>query len=278
MNTKRARVVVPAVVIALALVAVGIYRLRTPHERALVASGTVEATEALLGFETPGRIVYVGPHEGDPARRGQVLARLDTATGEAALARAQAFVVTADARHAQARRDLARGKALLRGKVIGAEAYDQRRLALEVARGDAVRAAAEVAQARAVLDGMIVRAPFGGVVTARDHEPGEVVGAGVPVLTLMNPADRWVRIYIAEDKIGTVHLGERARITTDSFPGKPYAGRVIYVAPDAEFTPKDVQTREERVRLVYAVKVRIDGDARLDLKPGLPADVRLEGP
>jgi HlyD family secretion protein len=103
-----------------------------------------------------------------------------------------------------------------------------------------------------------------------------VVTAGAPVLTVMNPGDRWVRIFIREDRIGAVHLGQGATITADTYPDRTYPGEVVFIASEAEFTPKSVQTSEERVKLVYALKVRITGDPARELKPGVPADVRLE--
>ena len=118
-------------------------------------------------------------------------------------------------------------------------------------------------------------APFAGLVTVRHREPGEIVPAGGAVLTLMDPDDRWVRIYVPENHLGAVALGAAVEISADTFPGRRYPGEVAHVASEAEFTPKNVQTTEERVRLVYAVKVRITGDAALELKPGLPADVHL---
>jgi HlyD family secretion protein len=92
----------------------------------------------------------------------------------------------------------------------------------------------------------------------------------------MNRDDRWVRIYIPETRIGTVRVGQSAAISSDSYPGKSYRGEIIYIASEAEFTPKTVQTTEERVKLVYAVKVRVADDPSYDLKPGMPADVRLD--
>jgi HlyD family secretion protein len=112
-------------------------------------------------------------------------------------------------------------------------------------------------------------------VTVRHREPGEVVPAGSPVLTVMNRDDRWVKIYVPETRIGAVRLGLEAEITTDTFPGKTYGGTVSFIASEAEFTPKTVQTSEERVKLVYAVKVTVAGEPSFDLKPGMPADVRL---
>jgi HlyD family secretion protein len=124
---------------------------------------------------------------------------------------------------------------------------------------------------------MRVQAPFRGVVTVRHHEPGEILSAGSPVVTLLDRDDRWVTIYVPETRIGAVRLGQPAGIVSDTFPDHRYPGEVSYIASEAEFTPKTVQTREERVKLVYAVKVRVTGDPDYQLKPGMPADVTLEG-
>jgi HlyD family secretion protein len=93
----------------------------------------------------------------------------------------------------------------------------------------------------------------------------------------MDPEDRWVRIYVRQDRIGEVSLGQAASISSDTYPERSYAGEVIFIANDAEFTPRNVQTTEERVKLVYAVKVRITDDPSHDLKAGIPADVVLMG-
>ncbi len=123
---------------------------------------------------------------------------------------------------------------------------------------------------------MTIRSAFDGIVTVRHREPGEIVPAGAAVLTVMNPDDRWVRIYVPETRIGGIRLGLAAVLTCDTFRGKTYPGEVSFIASRAEFTPKTVQTAEERVKLVYAVKVRITGDPSLDLKPGMPVDVTID--
>jgi HlyD family secretion protein len=163
------------------------------------------------------------------------------------------------------------------------QALEQLRLVEAGPRSERVEAQrAQVRQAEAALRGEdvalangVVRAPFPGLVTVRHREPGSVVPPGSPVLTIMDPDDRWVRIYISGDRIGDVAVGATAIVTADTDPDREYTGEVIHIASEAEFTPKNVQTREERVRLVYAVKVRITGDPALDLKPGIPADVRI---
>jgi HlyD family secretion protein len=138
-----------------------------------------------------------------------------------------------------------------------------------------VQAEAAVAGIEASLANLTIRAPFDGIVTVKHREPGEIVAGGTPVLTVMAPGDRWVRIYVPENRLGAVQLGARAAITSDTYPDQEYDGEVMYIASEAEFTPKSVQTTEERVRLVYAVKVRITGDSALVLKPGMPADVAI---
>ena len=167
-------------------------------------------------------------------------------------------------------------------------ARDQARDALSLVRQgprvEAIRAQrAVVEQAHANLDrseatltNAVIKAPFAGVVTVRHREPGETVGAGAPVLTILNPDDRWVRIYVREDEIGRVQVGMKATITADTYPDRTYDGQVIYIGSQAEFTPRNVQTTEERIKLVYPVKVMIVGDQAFELKPGVPADVTLE--
>jgi HlyD family secretion protein len=255
MNKQKRILIVAAVALLGVAGFFGVRAWRGDDAGNLSASGTVEATEAQLGFQAPGRIETIKPREGDSVKRVELLAQLDAR---------------------EARRDLARNKTLVEGGAIGQEAYDKTVLALRVAESDDAQAAAQVAVLAATLANMTVRAPFDGTVTVRHHEPGEVVGAGAPVLTLMDPNDRWVRIYIPENHIGAVRLAQKASVTTDTYPDKRYGGEVVFIASQAEFTPKNVQTAEERVKLVYAVKVRITDDPRFELKPGVPADVRLE--
>ena len=144
------------------------------------------------------------------------------------------------------------------------------------ARAAVDRAIAELARADAVLADAVLVAPFSGVVSVRYRYRGEVVAPGAPVLALLDPGDRWVRVYVPGDRLGRVQLGQSAAIRSDTWPDRRYAGRVVSIADQAEFTPRNVQTQEERARLVYAVKVRIEGDSAQELKAGLPADVVLD--
>jgi len=119
-----------------------------------------------------------------------------------------------------------------------------------------------------------LEAPLAGVVLSKNVEPGEFVAAGTPIVTVGNLEDVWVRAYINETDLGRVKVGQRVRVKADTYPGKVYEGRVSFIASEAEFTPKTVQTQKERVKLVYRVKVNIR-NPRMELKPGMPADAEI---
>jgi HlyD family secretion protein len=121
----------------------------------------------------------------------------------------------------------------------------------------------------------VLRSPYAGVITVREAELGEVVSPGTPVVTLADLDHIWLRAYIAETDLGRIRWGQDATITTDTYPGKQYHGRISFISPSAEFTPKSVQTYTERVTLVYRIKIDIDNPNH-ELKPGMPADARIE--
>lgn len=130
--------------------------------------------------------------------------------------------------------------------------------------------------ARTRLSYATVASPLSGTVLSKNVEPGDYVAAGTPVVTVGTLADVWLRAYIEETDLGRVKLGQAVDVTADTFPGKKYAGRVSFISPQAEFTPKSVQTRKERVKLVYRIKVDIP-NPEMELKPGMPADGTIRG-
>ncbi len=145
---------------------------------------------------------------------------------------------------------------------------------IEAARQRAAQARAAVQAAEERLGDTVICAPVAGVVLRKNVELGETVSQGTPVYTLGDLANPWIKVYVKEDKLGLVKLQQKATISTDTYRGKTYDGWVSYIASEAEFTPKNVQTTEERVKLVFGVKVRVQND-RQELKPGMPADVRI---
>lgn len=138
-------------------------------------------------------------------------------------------------------------------------------------------ALAAVEAARIALEDLQASSPVAGVVTRTHAEVGETLAAGRPVATVSDISRPWVRVYIPENLIGKVRLGATARVMVDTFPDRAFAGRVSYVSSEAEFTPKNVQTQEERVKLVFAVNVTVDNPDGT-LKPGMPADVLIDAP
>jgi membrane fusion protein YbhG len=117
--------------------------------------------------------------------------------------------------------------------------------------------------------------PLGGVVLSKSAEPGEVVAAGSPVVTIGDLSHVYLRAYVDESDLGRVKLGQAVSVTTDSYPGKTYSGRIAFISAEAEFTPKSVQTLKERVKLVYRVKIDLSNPTQ-ELKPGMPADAEIE--
>ena len=119
-----------------------------------------------------------------------------------------------------------------------------------------------------------LKAPFDGVILVRQAELGEVVVPGTPVVTLADLDHVWLRAYVNETDIGRVRLGQQATVTTDTYPGRRYGGRIAFIAEKAEFTPKSVETHAERVTLVYRIKIELDNPAH-ELVPGMPADATI---
>ena len=134
------------------------------------------------------------------------------------------------------------------------------------------QAGAEGALVAVQLNKLQVRAPSAGVIMTRDVEPGEVVQPGVPLLPIGQLDQLTITVYLPEDRYGQVNLGDTAQVSVDSFPGQVFTARVTRIADQAEFTPRNVQTQEERSSTVYAVQLSVDDPAG-KLKPGMPADV-----
>jgi HlyD family secretion protein len=142
---------------------------------------------------------------------------------------------------------------------------------VDTVRAQLAQAEATLAQARARLADNRIEAPMDGVILRKSLEAGATAAPGAAIVTLVDPADIWLRAYIPETELGRVRIGQAARVTVDAFPGQPFEGRVMEVASGAEFTPRNVQTQKERVNLVFRLKIAIaNPDGRL--KPGMPAD------
>ncbi len=300
-------------------------------------SGTIEATQANLAFQVPGRVRAVFVREGQSVNRDQVLAEIDpaefqsrieqakanldralksrqqpetmldvyTRTLPAEVARAEAGVASArytleDARKNSLRYDqlfrkdvvsekerdqmklghdtaaarLAEAEALLRAARSSLKKIDATRQEIAAARSQEAAAGAALEQAGIQMGHTQLKAPIGGVITGRNVEPGEVANSGREVLSLADLSVVDLKIFIEETAIGRVKPGQRVDVRVDTFPDKVYSGAVSFISPEGEFTPKIIQTRKERVKLVYLVKVSIPNPG-FELKSGMPADAWL---
>ncbi|MGH9666452.1 MAG: HlyD family secretion protein, partial [Bryobacteraceae bacterium] len=176
---------------------------------------------------------------------------------------------------AAARADVARAQAAVQLAETGRLELKRREEELRARRADIARAKAQLQITNSQFDDTVVSSPIDGIVLVKSAEPGEVLAAGTPVVTIGDVDHPWLRAYINETDLGRVKPGQKVKLTTDSFAGKVYWGRVSFIASEAEFTPKQIQTKEERVKLVYRVKIDVD-NSRHELKLNMPVDAEIE--
>jgi HlyD family secretion protein len=148
---------------------------------------------------------------------------------------------------------------------------------IDLAKANIESAEASLTMAKIVLGYTTLTAPFDGVILVRQAELGEIAVPGTPVVTLADLDHVWVRAYINETDIARVRFGADVAVTTDTYPGKTYKGRVSFISSSAEFTPKTVETHAERVTLVYRIKIDVDNPTH-ELVPGMPADGAIQLP
>ena len=156
-----------------------------------------------------------------------------------------------------------------------------RKIQVEALRRELQTAQAQVKEAASTLTGVQTQieycrlyAPVSGVVLVKNSEIGEYLVPGGAVITLGDLDKPWLKAFITETDLGRVRLGQKVSVTTDSFPGKVYEGLITFISSEAEFTPKNVQTTKERVKLVYRIKVSLP-NPKQELKPGMPADAQI---
>ena len=223
---------------------------------ALGGSGTIETDQIAITPQTTGRILTAPSEEGVPVRRGDVLYTLDPSLmllqvkqAQAGVDAAKASVTTVKDKSGHTDADVAAAQAQL----------DQARVALKMAQVQAGYTT--------------VTSPIDGEVSSIAARAGENAVPGSTLAIVSNPASLTVTIFVPESQIGLVTIGQMGTLSTDSVT-KTYHGTVVFVATQAEFTPASIETKDQRVKLVYQVKLRIT-DADSSLKPGMPADVVL---
>lgn len=249
-------------------------------------SGTIEVDEVHVGPRMGGRVEKIFAQEGDLLRAGQAIVQLDAAELKArrdlAAAQINSAIHDTEAQAAQLefmRDDAVRQQDLRKRNVVspsdaeraGSIARAQEKV-VEAARMRVVQARAQLADIDAQLAEMQVKAPTDSILEVLSVKVGDVLAANREVATLILPQNLWVRVFVPEPWLGLIKVGEPVRIRVDSFPGKDFAGTVEQINRHAEFTPRNVQTVEDRIRQVFGVKIRLENKED-KLRAGMAADV-----
>ncbi len=203
--------------------------------------------------------------------------RFDSADASLKQVKEQSALVDAGPRSEtieSAKAQVERARAALRMGEANAIETKRREQDLVARQGDIARAKAQIALIDSQLADTIAVSPINGMVLVKAADVGEVLAPGSSVVTVGDIDHPWLRAYIREQDLGRVKVGAKAKVTTDSFPGKVYDGHVSFVSSEAEFTPKQIQTAEERVKLVYRIKIDVD-NPRHELKSNMPADAEV---
>lgn len=285
-----------------------IWKERAPKELAL--SGTIEARDAQVGSLVGGRVLTVHADEGAAVKKGDALVTLEPDLLDRQILQQQARVENARANRTKAlngprreeterakadwqnaQRERSRQEALLKQGLASHQQFDNADTAAktaeqayqELARGnrpeDIASARAGVLEQEGQLaylerqrEELVVRAPADGVVQTIDLRPGDLVSANQGIVTILEPSEIWVRVYVPEPQLGLVRLNERMAISVDTYPGRTFPGKVVEIRSQSEYTPRNVQTLEQRGDQVFGVKIAIDPTP--ELKPGMAATVR----
>jgi len=278
----------------------------------LMAAGTIESNRVAVGSLVGGRVARVLIEEGSVVAAGDTLVVFETSMLDPEINEQESRLQEAESRlalvregprseqlararieAAAAERERARLEPLLERRVVSQQQFDQaaalaatkQETKRELERGsrssEVSGAEAAVARERARLeqlrvrrDESIVRAPVAGIVETSHLRPGDLVGASQPAAEILEADQTWVRVYVPETKLGLLRLQQAASIQIDTFPDRRYTGRVVEIGARAEYTPRNVQTLEQRGDQVFAVKVAIDPNA--DLRAGMAALVTLD--
>lgn len=261
------------------------YQSRSDLPAGLVHSnGRVEANQIDIASKYAGRVVEIVPQEGDAVNAGDIVARLDAENIQAQLRSARAEVARSEKLHASAiaaweirktekalaETELERARSLLKKGYIAREKLDQQQAQFNSAHAAVNSAAAQIEAAASVIDvakanveslqtvlnDLEIRAPVSGRIQYRLVEPGAVLAAGQRILTLIDPSDVSMTIFLSAHDAGRLKIGDEARVVLDAAPEFVFPGRISFVAAEAQFTPKTVETASEREKLMFRVKIR----------------------
>ena len=244
------------------------------QQKELFYSGTIETTQAKLSFQVPGRVAQVNIQEGQSVTKNQTIAELDRAEFASRYDQAKANVTSVQDTLKDAAKNYKRFEELFGKGVVTEKERDSVKLTYEITKSRLTESESVLNQASIQLGYTKLRSPMDGIVTSRNIEPGETVNAGREVITVSDLSRVDLKIFVDETQIGKVKPNQKVEVKVDTYPDKSYTGYVSFISSEGEFTPKIIQTKKERVKLVYLVKVSIV-NPNFELKAGMPADALL---
>jgi HlyD family secretion protein len=288
----RRLIIIPILIVVSAILVFLIYQRQRANllpPDVIFSSGTVEANTVTVSAQTAGKVLAKPFRKGDEVKQGDTLIVIERNLLDAKMQELETGIAATQAELDAARIELANVKKNLDRmteafKVGSVPKKDMDNLTASYQSGDKRIASLEsrlqtLNAQKATLAIQIgyttVISPINGYIQADPVEIGEIAMTGSALFEIVNLSDAWVEIYVNETEIPFVHLNDTADIYLDSAPKQPHRGIVSFISQKAEFTPKNVQTKKERVKQVFAVRVRVDNSSQR-FKPGLPVDVYLK--
>ena len=257
------------------------YFFRTvPNTSELTLYGNVEVRQVDLAFKVPGKIDSLLHEEGDHVKKGELLGTLDTTSYQADRRKVDAEMMNLRDQLDSAQANYSRRETLYQAGAIAREELDTYRKARDMASAQLEAAVQMAAVSDDTVENTKLYAPDDGIITVRAKEVGSVVSSSSIVYTLSLERPLWIRTYVDEAHLGTIKPGMKVTILTDSIDPttnqkKTYTGHIGYISPNAEFTPKTVQTESLRPDLVYRVRIYVEGDAPF-LRQGMPVTAKVK--
>ena len=266
--------IVVILLFAIGMVTGYLWQKESHNHKDIKVSGNIEGDDVRLSFRVQGQILELFTDEGKVLKIGDPVANLNTDELTKIRDNALAALKAAAYQYSLDKLDYERAENLFKAGAISMQKRDAAKTQADAdkANVDALQASLDLAKTRLGFANLV--SPLNGFVLVKSALSGEVVQIGAPVFTVIDLNNIWVTAYINETDLGKVKLNQEAEVVTDTYPGKQYKGWISFISSQAEFTPKTIQTTEERVKLVYRIKVRVDNSS-LELKPGMPADAYI---
>ncbi|MBQ7674029.1 MAG: efflux RND transporter periplasmic adaptor subunit [Alphaproteobacteria bacterium] len=245
----------------------------------LTLYGNIEVRQVTLGFQVPGKITEVLKEEGDSVKKGEVIATLDNKDYKNALEMAKANVKKTEAISKEAKSKYEKNAPLCKQNILAQQDFDTLLRNKDQAEADYQAAVASEKSAENQLSYTKIYAPDDGIITTRIQEPGAIIAAGQGIYTMCKNNPVWVRAYVSEIDLGNIKYGMKVRVITDSVNPetnkiREYEGQIGYISPVAEFTPKTVQSTDQRANLVYKIRVYINNKDDF-LRQGMPTTIKI---